>query len=823
MAKQKCDRAKAIRRGHRGVTTKLVREVDEIVTADPSTAEAQARLKVIFKQLEAKSAVLSELDREISSLCDLDEVEGEIEEAERVIAKLIECKRRIEEVINPPSRISTIGDPTPLSTVAPPVTTNRLPKLILSKFRGDVTKWTAFWDSFSSAVHERADISKVDKFNYLNSLLEGSAANAIQGLTLTESNYDTAVELLKERFGRPQQIITAHMDELLKIPACVSDRPSSLRQVYDKVNVHIRGLTAMDVCSEQYGSLLIPVIMSKLPNEIRLLIAREAKEDVWQLEELMSVVKAEVEAREASEGAKLGQSRPSTSTYSGQRAPSGHHIPSASTLVSNEFKLRCAYCKGPHYSASCDKVQSVKDRRDILLKGGKCFNCLKPNHKVRDCRNSHTCRTCGKRHHQSICDQGQQTMTPVLEAKETSTLNSLVKDKRTILLQTAQAIAVNPVTNCEQPVRILLDNGSQRSYITNELQRKLKLVPDHYETLQLNTFGDKHHRSKGCDVVQFHLCKPYSTDSINVTALCFPVICTTLPSVRDVQQFEHLSGLPLADDLESPRENIDVLIGSDFYWDIVTGDIKMGSSGPIAISSKLGWLLSGPIESSSVVNLVSSHVIITEGVKGADISTDSNLTELLKQFWETESLGITQHELENRDDEQIFLQDIKFKTGHYEVDLPWRQEAPNIPNHFRLSLERLKLSQTRLLRIPELLKEYHRVIEDQLSKGIIEQVEESQLLNAGPNQTSVHYLPHHAVVKQDRQTTKVRVVYDGSAKEKFDSHSLNDCLMTGPNYIPKLFNVLIRFRSYPIALTSDIEKAFLMIHIAEADRTIFMV
>ena len=338
MAKQNRDRAKAIRRGHRGVTTKLVREVDEIVAADPSTANAQARLKVIFKQLEAKSAMLSELDREISSLCDLDEVEGEIEEAERVIAKLIECKCRIEEVINPPSCISTIGDPTLLSTVTPPVTTNRLPKLILSKFQGNVTKWTAFWDSFSLAVHECADISKVNKFNYLNSLLEGSAANAILGLILTESNYDTAVELLEERFGRPQQIITAHMDKLLKIPACVSDRPSSLRQVYDRVNVHIRGLTAMDVCSEQYGSLLIPVIMSKLPNEIRLLIAREAKEDVRQLEELMSVVKAEVETREASEGAKLGQCRPSTSTYSSQRAPSGHHIHSASTLVSNEFK-----------------------------------------------------------------------------------------------------------------------------------------------------------------------------------------------------------------------------------------------------------------------------------------------------------------------------------------------------------------------------------------------------------------------------------------------------------------------------------------------------
>ena len=141
-------------------------------------------------------------------------------------------------------------------------------------------------------MHERTEISKVDKFNYLTSLLEGSAANAIQGLTLSEANYDSAVKLLKERYERPQQIITAHMDELMKIPTCASDRPSSLRQVYDKINVHIRGLAVMDVCSEQYGSLLISVIMTKLPSEIRLHIACESTDVIWKLDELMGVVEA---------------------------------------------------------------------------------------------------------------------------------------------------------------------------------------------------------------------------------------------------------------------------------------------------------------------------------------------------------------------------------------------------------------------------------------------------------------------------------------------------------------------------------------------------
>ena len=113
----------------------------------------------------------------------------------------------------------------------------------------------------------------------------------------------------------------------------------------------------------------------------------------------------------------------------------------------------------------------------------------------------------------------------------------------------------------------------------------------------------------------------------------------------------------------------------------------------------------------------------------------------------------------------------------------------------------------------EILNEYNSVIQDQLSKGIIERV---------PTQdqgSTIHYMPHHPVIRKERSTTKVRIVYDGSAKFN-DSISLNDCLQTGPNLIPKLFDVLIRFCNNRIALTADIEKAFLMIGINKSDRDI---
>ena len=113
----------------------------------------------------------------------------------------------------------------------------------IPKFKGDVTKWSGFWESFDSAVDRNPDFMKIDKFNYLHSLLEETVANAIQGLSLSEGNYDSTLELLKGRFGKPQQIISAHMDELLKILACVNEQPVSLRLVYDKINIHVfRGL-----------------------------------------------------------------------------------------------------------------------------------------------------------------------------------------------------------------------------------------------------------------------------------------------------------------------------------------------------------------------------------------------------------------------------------------------------------------------------------------------------------------------------------------------------------------------------------------------------
>ena len=194
---------------------------------------------------------------------------------------------------------------------------------------------------------------------------------------------------------------------------------------------------------------------------------------------------------------------------------------------------------------------------------------------------------------------------------------------------------------------------------------------------------------------------------------------------------------------------------------------------------------------------------------------DDHLNETLKQFWDTESIGIKEPCCETQTKADKFV-DIKFNGERYEASLPWKDDNEPIPSVYQLCYNRLRSLHQKLRRDPQLLEEYDQTIKEQLQMEIIEEVPQVESNNKFSE--DVHYLPHHAVLRQDRQTTKVRVVYDGSAKSPNIVYSLNDCLQVGPNYIPQLFDVLLKFRWNPIALTADIEKVFLMVAINEANR-----
>ncbi|XP_068684929.1 uncharacterized protein [Montipora foliosa] len=151
----------------------------------------------------------------------------------------------------------------------------KLPKLELRKFFRNPIDWYPFWESFDSAVHRNSTLNGADKFNYLKSMLVGSAAHVIAGLPLTNGNYEKAIDLLKKRFGNRQIAISSHMEALTKIPKITSiHEVKRLRNLYDTVKSHMRSLESLKISQEMYGCFLTPLIMQKLPEEFRIAITR---------------------------------------------------------------------------------------------------------------------------------------------------------------------------------------------------------------------------------------------------------------------------------------------------------------------------------------------------------------------------------------------------------------------------------------------------------------------------------------------------------------------------------------------------------------------
>ena len=111
------------------------------------------------------------------------------------------------------------------------------------------------------------------------------------------------------------------------------------------------------------------------------------------------------------------------------------------------------------------------------------------------------------------------------------------------------------------PARVLFDNGSQLSYITEHLMKQLNLKPTRVEKIHLNTFGATGYKTQHCQIVKLFLQKPGYPDTVAISAMSSPIICTPLPSAIETRKYPHLHDLHLADDGSDNKEGIDILIG----------------------------------------------------------------------------------------------------------------------------------------------------------------------------------------------------------------------------------------------------------------------
>ncbi|ESP04146.1 hypothetical protein LOTGIDRAFT_176360 [Lottia gigantea] len=303
-------KVRRVRGGHRAFVKRTIQSSDNSIDEFSNSSREIEILEGFKATLSEKKSVLRNHDEKILEFIESEEeIMHDISESSEFCELINRTIFRIESCLNPkpPQIVPTVEHsnslPAPAIDIIPrpnnPKLTAKLPKLTLTSYNGDPKSWQSFWDSFDAAVNSNDSISKVDKFNYLKGLLEGAASLCIAGLSLTEQNYDSAVELLLEPFGNKQVMISSYMDALIDLsPVSNSNDVKRIRSLFDSIEVSIRSLGSLGVDSNSYGSILVPIILKKVPEEFRLIISRKCDKDKWSIDELLALLKDELEARE---------------------------------------------------------------------------------------------------------------------------------------------------------------------------------------------------------------------------------------------------------------------------------------------------------------------------------------------------------------------------------------------------------------------------------------------------------------------------------------------------------------------------------------------
>ncbi|UYV81161.1 hypothetical protein LAZ67_20000199, partial [Cordylochernes scorpioides] len=691
----------------------------------------------------------------------------------------------------------------------PSCTTVKLPKLMISKFYGNFSEWLTFWNSFDAAIHQNNSLNPIDKFNYLKSHLGGTALNTVKGFALSADNYEKAIKLLKDRFGREDILISRHMNNLLSMrPLKTSSDVRTFRELFDNLSVHIRSLESLNVSIDVYGQLLCPIIIKLLPADLNLELNKELPTG-YVINDLITFLERQLTAREKSFRNEIGTGNESTSKpnlvnkHPKTRFYNEKPIATASELLNSVHKSNeCVFCgKDNHGSPKCDFAAniSLNEKRSLMKKKGVCYKCLRPSHLSKFCRNVVRCSICNMSSHldvmctKLILDRGGSSKSPTVQDETLANLST----SPDVLLPTLRVTLKGNRT--EKTARAIIDTGSQRSYILHSTAMEMEYEQSRREFFRHSLFGGSSTDVVEHEVYTIHLSDINNSYRCEFEALGQPLICGSIPPVCPRSLLEGSEELDVSDLM---RDRIEVLIGADIAGRLLTDDQRRISSGLVAIRTKLGWI--PRIPPTEVRDDISSLCVTTL------LSLD------LENLWKLDAIGVSDAEVEKKTqslqaemEEHFAHTTTRDIEGRYEVALPWVQDKEKIPSNKDLAENQLRSVSRKLEEVGD-MKEYGQIFEEWMKQGIIEYAREDKL-------DGVHYLPHRPVYKRNSQTSRIRPVFNASARKR-GKLSLNDCLDKGPNLIEIIPRLLNKFRKYQVGVSSDIEKAFLQIGINEEDR-----
>ena len=549
--------------------------------------------------------------------------------------------------------------------------------------------------------------------------------------------------------------------------------------------------------------------------------------------------------------------KPVSRTSSSSSSASSDIEPSSDSDDDGELHVQkgsdvCAYCQGGHDIFRCDVFccqLTAEERRVWVAKNKLCFICLKPEHGGKGCSSKRGCRFCGGKHN-SIIHTTKKPDTKKPKAKknassesEEGVVHSSRGGKSKTSLTTFVALIADPETKEVIRVNALADGGADHIVLSSRAAKRLGLwKADKVKQYQVKGHGGSSgiYEAQTCNISLLNN-EGKELRKLKVKSYDNPCGDLQIENWHELRSgWKHLETLPLPKPVGDGV--VDLILGSSALdlMEAVRPAVFGPPGGPVAKLTPLGWIVGGRTaeltpneglededvgrlnfslgEPMSLRQLKENHDLEINLLKEQYRNREALLRVDLKKLWGSSDSGYRptlrnaiSPALDNADDvlaRERFQRTFNVQADRsLQVGLLWRdKKRPS--NNWEAALRVFLNMEKRMRNTPGLWEEFDKNIQDWLEKKYARIVDIKEKISG-------YYIPTFMVVREDKSTTKYRLIVNG--KFEFDNHCINDFLLSGPNVMNKLSDVLIRFRYHKYVMTCDVSNMFLRIKVPPRD------
>ncbi|XP_036345828.1 uncharacterized protein LOC118755085 [Rhagoletis pomonella] len=701
-----------------------------------------------------------------------------------------------------------------------------LPPCDTDVFKGDYLSWPTFRDMFTAIYISNQELTPVEKLYYLNQKTKGEAKDIVSKCLITNEGFATAWENLCERYENKRILVNTQLKILFNLNSVESECGSSIKRLQRDINNCLSSLKSHQIDISNWDAIVIYLCSTKLPDSTLALweqtIDHTGDLPKWEdMDKFLSNRFQTLETLTGLKGTKAVKAPKPQNTK-----PSEAHTKRLGAFQASVTKFTCAMCQtNEHKLRRCSKFLKLTpdERFNYLKSNNSCLNCLSAAHTVTRCTSPYNCSTCHSRHHsllhiQTNVPKATAARTPPEPANNTAsssqqaqakrsfnnkTRNNKSKDVKSCYANTNSGVLLGTarvnirLNGTDFSARALIDSGSECSFITERLKRRINL-PAKRMHAQVSgiTNATSAQVKEACSIELRSPVDPLF--SLHATVLVLTRLTGNLPSCHiSAMTMQAFPGLVLADKRFYMNEEVDLVLGGDIYPQIILCGLKKNVlSTLLAQETVFGWILTGCTDAPNPTNnIVSYH---------SEVALNKQLTA----FWELEDIP----KIKSLNEDDQYCDELYRKTtrrredGKYVVSLPFRQEFPAnicLGPSLKKACSQFFRNETRLAKDTVLQKEYNRVLAEYESLGHMSRINDSISADSSDN----YFLPHHAVIKAESTSTKVRVVFNASSPTA-NGTSLNDVLLPGPVLQADLPILILRWRLYRYVFNSDIEKMY---------------